>query len=146
MAYQPGRSLFDYAPGKTTETYNLGGFPAEYLTLNLIPESRLRAARQTCFDEDVEDDFLEGCVFDVAFSGFNGFARAAAQASRMQDALEDFGINLPIDIPEDPDSILEDPRRIIHGQNWGRGLNFLPPSYPQKLSKVVQTTPILSKK
>ena len=106
-------SLFDYAPGKNTQTYNLGGFPAEYLTLNLIPESRLRAARQTCFDEDVAADFLEGCVFDVAFSGFNGFARAAAQASRMQDILEDFGINLPIEIPEDPDSILEEPEEIL---------------------------------
>ncbi len=88
-------SLFDYAPGMTTDSFTLRGFPSEYLTLSQLPTNLVRDAQNTCSSSGVEPEMMEGCVFDVAYSGYGGFARAAAQASQVVDILEDLGIRVP---------------------------------------------------
>ena len=88
-------SLFDYAPGMTTASFTLKGFPSEYLTLSQLPTNLVSNAQKTCRQSGVEPEMMEGCVFDVAYSGYGGFARAAAQASQVMDVLEDLGIRVP---------------------------------------------------
>ena len=88
-------SLFDYAPGQSTQTFTLENFPAEYLALEQLSSTELSDARVTCIDREVEPELMEGCVFDVAFSGLSDFARAAARISQAADILREFGIDVP---------------------------------------------------
>ncbi|MGI0493209.1 VWD domain-containing protein [Alkalinema pantanalense CENA528] len=74
-------SLFDYPQGMTTAKFTDLKFPNEYLTLNMLGRQRIEAAQQTCQKEGVTADMMEGCIFDVGFSGFSGFARTTAQVN-----------------------------------------------------------------
>jgi len=88
-------SLFDYAPDQSTQTFTLSNFPAEYLALEKLSSTELSDARAACIDTEVEPELMEGCVFDVAFSGRSDFARAAARISQTADILREFGIDVP---------------------------------------------------
>lgn len=72
-------SLFDYPPGKTTKSYVNPGFPKQYLTLNMLSADQIQKARKACTEANVTQDLMEGCIFDVGFSGFSEFARATAE-------------------------------------------------------------------
>lgn len=73
-------SLFDYRPGQSTVTFTDMGFPREFVTLNGVAPARLEAAVDTCREAGVEEDLMDGCVFDVAATNDSGFANAAANA------------------------------------------------------------------
>jgi hypothetical protein len=88
-------SLFDYATGQSTQTFTLENFPDEYLALDNLSSNELSTARTICIDRGVEPELMEGCIFDVAFSGRSDFARAAARVSQVADILRDFGIDIP---------------------------------------------------
>ena len=89
-------SLFDYAPNQSTNTFTNHSFPSEYLTLGRLSTSELQSAQATCRQQNVAPDLMEGCIFDVAYSGYNGFARTAAKAGEMINLLEDLGIPNPL--------------------------------------------------
>jgi len=89
-------SLFDYAPNQSTNTFINRSFPAEYLTLGRLSTSELQSAQATCREQNVEPELMEGCIFDVAYSGNRGFARTAAKAGEMINLLEDLGIPNPL--------------------------------------------------
>jgi hypothetical protein len=74
-------SLFDYPVGKTTQNYTDPAFPDKYLTLNMLSSNQIQQARDTCTKANVTEDLMEGCIFDVGFSGFSEFARATAEIS-----------------------------------------------------------------
>jgi hypothetical protein len=74
-------SLFDYPSGKTTKNYTDPAFPDKYLTLNMLSSSQVQQAREACTRANVTEDLMEGCIFDVGFSGFSEFARATAEIS-----------------------------------------------------------------
>ncbi|NJM99137.1 MAG: hypothetical protein HC800_20125 [Phormidesmis sp. RL_2_1] len=88
-------SLFDYAPGESTETFTDRAFPNQFPSLLGVAPERIRAATQTCQDTGIESRFLEGCVFDVAATGESGFAQAALNAvaevvvQEVRDRVED---------------------------------------------------------
>lgn len=88
-------SLFDYASGQSTKTFTLNNFPDKYLSLEQLSSTELRDARKICTDRTVEPELMEGCIFDVAFSGSSDFARAAARISQVANLLRDFGIDIP---------------------------------------------------
>ncbi|OJJ20753.1 hypothetical protein BI308_20390 [Roseofilum reptotaenium AO1-A] len=100
-------SLFDYAPGQTTETFTDKSFPKRYKTMDMLSAQQIREAEQTCLEAGVEPDLLEGCIFDVGFTGDRSFAQAAASALNIIDQLNDIvpgGVpiprpRLPIPIP-----------------------------------------------
>ncbi|MDJ1180442.1 VWD domain-containing protein [Roseofilum sp. BLCC_M91] len=100
-------SLFDYAPGQTTETFTDKSFPRRYKTMDMLSAQQIREAEQTCLEAGVEPDLLEGCIFDVGFTGDRSFAQAAASALNIIDQLNDIvpgGVpiprpRLPIPIP-----------------------------------------------
>ncbi len=71
-------SLFDYPAGKTTEDYTERSFPDKYLTLNMLSPDQIEKARQACTQAKVTPSLMEGCIFDVGFSGFSEFARTMA--------------------------------------------------------------------
>lgn len=73
-------SLFDYAPGQSTATFADPTFPNEFLTLNGVATADLEAAVDTCRNAGVEEDLMDGCVFDVAATGETSFANAALNA------------------------------------------------------------------
>lgn len=75
---KPEKSLFDYQFGKTTKNYTDLAFPNKYLTLNMLSSSQVQQARKACTQAKVTEDLMEGCIFDVGFSGFSEFARATA--------------------------------------------------------------------
>jgi hypothetical protein len=78
---KPEESLFDYPSGKTTKNYTDPAFPDKYLTLNMLSSNQVQQAREACTRANVTEDLMEGCIFDVGFSGFSEFARATAEIS-----------------------------------------------------------------
>lgn len=72
-------SLFDYPAGKTTQNYVDPNFPSQYLTLNMLSPDQIQKARNACTEAKVTQDLMEGCIFDVGFSGFSEFARATSE-------------------------------------------------------------------
>ena len=73
-------SLFDYAPGMSTETFTDRAYPASFPTLVGVAVQEIEEARKLCQTLEVADEFMEGCVFDVAATGERGFAESAANA------------------------------------------------------------------
>ncbi|MEO1623326.1 MAG: VWD domain-containing protein [Cyanobacteria bacterium J06632_3] len=73
-------SLFDYPIGMTTANFTNRNFPEQFLTLNGVSDADLEAAIAVCEAAGVSEDMMDGCVFDVAATGNNGFANAAANA------------------------------------------------------------------
>jgi hypothetical protein len=74
-------SLFDYPAGKTTNNYADPAFPDKYLTLNMLSADQIQKAQTACTEAKVTEDLMEGCIFDVGFSGFSEFARATAEVN-----------------------------------------------------------------
>ncbi len=73
-------SLFDYAPGESTETFSDRSFPDRFFTLNGLTPVQLRTAVTTCREAGVDDALMDGCVFDVAATGNASFAESALNA------------------------------------------------------------------
>jgi hypothetical protein len=71
-------SLFDYPSEKSTKTFTDKAFPDAYLTLDMLSPAQLQAARSQCVNAGVQVGLLEGCVFDVAFTGYSEFAARTA--------------------------------------------------------------------
>jgi von Willebrand factor type D domain/Repulsive guidance molecule (RGM) C-terminus len=71
-------SLFDYAAGQSTEAFTKRGFPNTYMTLANFAAPQLQQAEAICRQANVNENMLDGCVFDVANTGESGFAQAAA--------------------------------------------------------------------
>ncbi len=94
-------SLFDYAPGQTTATFTDTSFPSQYRTLNALSPQQVEQAEATCLEAGVEPDLLEGCIFDVGFTGEASFAQAAANAFSV---IEQFDRLIPggLPIPKPP--------------------------------------------
>jgi hypothetical protein len=90
-------SLFDYPPGKTTESYVNPGFPDKYLTLNMLSAEQIQKAQTACTEAKVTPDLMEGCIFDVGFSGFSEFARTTAEISSYISMVNQLfpGLNIP---------------------------------------------------
>jgi len=96
-------SLFDYAPGKTTDSYTDRGFPDTYLSLKMLPADRIQKAQAECLARKVDPNLLAGCVFDVGFSGLSDFARIAAEVDNYRTIIKEI---LPgVDIPNIPTEI-----------------------------------------
>lgn len=81
-------SLFDYPPSKSTETFTDKAFPDAYLTLDMLSPTQLQQARTQCQNAGVEANLLEGCLFDVGFTGYSEFASRAAQVSNVLKLFE----------------------------------------------------------
>ncbi len=90
-------SLLDYLPGKTTQSYVNPGFPDKYLTLNMLSADQIQKAQNACTEAKVTPDLMEGCIFDVGFSGFSGFARTTAEISGYISIVNQLipGLNIP---------------------------------------------------
>jgi von Willebrand factor type D domain len=101
---QQAASLFDYPSGKTTADYALPGFPAKYLTLNMLSTDQIQQARSACQAANVAPDLLEPCVFDVGFSGVSEFAIATAEISGYVDIVNQLFPRL--NVPK-PDQLIE---------------------------------------
>ncbi|MFK8182840.1 MAG: VWD domain-containing protein [Phormidesmis sp.] len=73
-------SLFDYPVGMTTANFTNRNFPEQYLTLNGVSDEDLEAAIAECEAAGVEEELMDGCVFDVAATGNTSFTNAAVGA------------------------------------------------------------------
>lgn len=77
---RPEESLFDYAPGQSTATFTDRGFPDQIFTLNQASPMQVESAVETCRQAGVDEELMDGCVFDVAATGESGFTNAAVNA------------------------------------------------------------------
>jgi hypothetical protein len=77
---RPDETLFDYGPGQSTATFSDPSFPRDVFTLNAVPPADLEDAVATCEAAGVNEDQMDGCVFDVAATGEPSFANAALAA------------------------------------------------------------------
>jgi len=76
-------SLFDYSPGEATETFTDRSFPALAGKARPPRAADVARARDVCGGAGVvEPDALEACAVDVAITGNDGFAKAAAGRKR----------------------------------------------------------------
>ncbi|MFQ4139136.1 VWD domain-containing protein [Nodosilinea sp. PGN35] len=106
-----GESLFDYAPGQSTETFTRRDFPSQFPSLLGVAPAQIQEATRLCRETGVNEWMMEGCVFDVAATGQPGFAQAAVNAiattllDQVQDRVEDEirrQIPLPFPLPRLP--------------------------------------------
>lgn len=90
-------SLFDYLPNKTTENYTDRKFPDEYLKLEMLSSEQVKKARSACETAKVTQDMMEGCIFDVGFTGFSEFARTTAKINGYVETLNKLfpSLNIP---------------------------------------------------
>jgi hypothetical protein len=70
--------LFDYAPGKNTESFTNRAFPNGYQILRMLLPQQVQMAEKVCRDAGVPAERLEGCLFDVGATGNADFAKVAA--------------------------------------------------------------------
>lgn len=84
----PEESLFDYPSSKSTKSFTDKAFPDAYLTLDMLSPEQLQAARSQCLKAGVDTGLLEGCVFDVGFTGYSEFAARTAQVSNILNIVE----------------------------------------------------------
>jgi hypothetical protein len=99
-------SLFDYAPGQSTETFTQRNFPSQFPSLLGVAPAQIQDATRQCREAGVNEWMLEGCVFDVAATGQPGFVDAAVNAiastllDQVQDRVEDeIRRHLPFPLP-----------------------------------------------
>jgi len=94
---QQEESLFDYPTGKTTADYTDTNFPNQYLTLNMLSAEQIQKARNACTEANVTEAQMEGCIFDVGFSGMSEFARTTAEISSYIGIVNQLfpGLNIP---------------------------------------------------
>ncbi|BAY64250.1 hypothetical protein NIES22_43450 [Calothrix brevissima NIES-22] len=90
-------SLFDYPKGKTTVNYTDTSFPDKYLKLEMLSSDQIEKARHACTEAKVSQDLMEGCIFDVGFSGFSEFARTTAEINGYINTVKKLfpGVNIP---------------------------------------------------
>lgn len=76
---RPEESLFDYAPGESTETFTDRSIPtAEATVANLSPADRTRA-EAVCREAGVTDGpLLRDCILDYGYTGDESFVASAA--------------------------------------------------------------------
>ena len=73
-------SLFDYAPGQSTDTFTDLGFP---YAPAVISSSERQTAESICQGAGINDpNLLESCIFDVAITGDQHFATEAAEVQQ----------------------------------------------------------------
>lgn len=74
-----GASLFRYARGKSTRSYDVTGFPATYETVSSLPKAKREAAEKACKAAGIiSGPLFDACVLDVAATGDKGFAAGDA--------------------------------------------------------------------
>jgi von Willebrand factor type D domain len=96
----PKESLFDYKEGQSTKSFTDKAFPDAYLTLDMLSPDQLQSARSQCVNAGVQANLLEGCVFDVGFTGYSEFAARTAQVSNILDIVESVIPGFKNPIPE----------------------------------------------
>lgn len=94
---KPEKSLFDYLHGKTTENYTDPSFPDKYLKLDMLSSEQIEKARKLCTESGVDQNLMEGCIFDVGFSGFSEFSLAMSQIDDYVKLVNQLfpGLNIP---------------------------------------------------
>jgi hypothetical protein len=107
----PDSSLFGYPPGKTTENFSDRNFPDEYLRPDMLPNDRLQRAFDECRAAGVDQNLIEGCIYDVGFSGFSGFARTAAKVKQYASIAEELFPQFPL--PGKINDFLDNPLEAI---------------------------------
>ncbi|MDM8562717.1 VWD domain-containing protein, partial [Candidatus Marithioploca araucensis] len=76
-----GKSLFDYEPGETTETFTDRNFPRLRATVEDLPANIRANAEAICQAAGITDPvLLENCTLDVALTGDESFADIPADA------------------------------------------------------------------
>ncbi|WP_086666720.1 M91 family zinc metallopeptidase [Lentzea kentuckyensis] len=96
-------SLFDYEPGKNTDSYTDRRFPSRQTSLADVPERD--QAEQTCRAAGVtQQPFLDACVLDVGLTGKADFATSAAATQLAlrkpvppADTKQDLRVSAPFD-------------------------------------------------
>lgn len=72
-------SLFRYARGKSTRSYDVAGFPSTYETVASLPKAKREAAEKACKAAGITSGpLLDACELDVAATGDKGFAAGDA--------------------------------------------------------------------
>lgn len=86
-----GTSLFDYAPGTSTASFTIDGWPYENASSCKIPDMKMveeigqKEAEKACLDI-VDLDNRKNCVMDVAITGEAGFAKNYILAQKLERA------------------------------------------------------------
>lgn len=76
-------SLFDYAEGQTTATFDRPEIPPVAVSMATLDPAARRVAERACGHAGLDDeDSFRQCVFDVALTGETGFAVSAVGAAR----------------------------------------------------------------
>ncbi|MCC3406826.1 MAG: VWD domain-containing protein [Microcoleus sp. PH2017_10_PVI_O_A] len=95
-------SLFDYPPGKNTDSFTNHAFPNGFVVLRMLAPQAVQMAEEACRKAEVPSDRLEGCLFDVAATGDSGFASIAANVLKnevKQRVQQEIRNRVPVPIP-----------------------------------------------
>ena len=92
----PRKSLFDYQPGKSANSFLVPNFEEKFIPLADLPRERVVEAKKLCEDAGVNELELRGCVTDVIFTNDNSFAAADALISNNDKILQDLQVEEPL--------------------------------------------------
>jgi len=88
-------SLFQYEREKTTKNFVDKKFPLSYHSIADLSPDQLQKAKKTCKDGGVSEENMNGCIYDVAFTGENFFAKTNAYLTKSNELLNIVGVKIP---------------------------------------------------
>lgn len=100
-------SLFDYPAGQNTGTFTDKAFPLSFNSVSDLTPEQVARARKTCQRAGVTENNMQACVYDVAFTGQNVFAKSNAFLVKTKEILQSAGVNTPVNKVEDAKSIIK---------------------------------------
>jgi len=72
-------TLFDYLPGRNTDSYTNPMFPIVHRTVSELPRDRQEEARRKCREQGVSSEEMNGCIFDQGHIGLPPNPRPASR-------------------------------------------------------------------
>lgn len=94
-------SLFSYPAGESTISFTNKSFPSAYNSVSDLTPEQIEKARKTCQQEGVTDEHMQSCIYDVAFTNQDVFAKTNAYLVKTKDILQKAGITTPLNKVDD---------------------------------------------
>jgi len=80
-------SLFDYEPGRSTDSFTINGFPTRDITVDDLDPADVARARELIGDRITDPALINATIIDLVFSDFDeSFIESAEQVARTPEA------------------------------------------------------------
>ena len=102
-----------FRSGYSTANFTDRSFPSEYHSIRQLSPEQIESARKTCQKNGVKDAQLDGCIYDLAFTGEEIFTRSATFLAETGELLAKWGIQTKL---KERSEILTDPKKKVKSE------------------------------